>query len=63
MKSFTYKQFDQVLIVYNEFVNAAIQNVNVEQFLPLVPAVDDQGSKSKTQIIFSSQTKKRLLQN
>ncbi len=53
MKSFTYKQFDQVLIVYNEFVNAAIQNVNVEQFLPLVPAVDDQGSKSKnTDYIF-----------
>lgn len=53
MRSFTYKQFDQVLIVYNEFVNAAVQNVNVEQFLPLVPSEDDLASKSKnTDYIF-----------
>ena len=36
MRSFEYKQFDIVVIIYNEFVNAAIQNVNVEQMMPIV---------------------------
>jgi len=43
MRSFTYKQFDRILVVYNEFVNAAVQNVIVEQFLPIVPA-DTEGA-------------------
>lgn len=36
MRAFEYKQFDEVVIVYNEFVNAAVQNVNVEQMMPIV---------------------------
>ena len=36
MKAFEYKQFDKVLVIYNEFVNAAVQNVNVEQMMPIV---------------------------
>ncbi|MDB9774675.1 ATP synthase F1 subunit gamma [Vicingaceae bacterium] len=53
MSSFTYKQFDQVLLVYNEFVNAAVQNVNVEQFLPIVATTEDPSAKTKnTDYIF-----------
>ncbi len=53
MRSFTYKQFDKVLVVYNEFVNAAVQNVNVEQFLPIVPAeVEGDTSSRNTDYIF-----------
>lgn len=37
MRSFRYKQFDKVVLIYNEFVNAAVQNVNVEQMLPIEP--------------------------
>jgi F-type H+-transporting ATPase subunit gamma len=36
MRAFEYKQFDEVIIIYNEFVNAAVQNVNVEQMMPIV---------------------------
>lgn len=53
MRSFTYKQFDRVLVVYNEFVNAAVQNVKVEQFLPIVPAEkEDTVSTKNTDYIF-----------
>ncbi len=44
MDSFSYKQFDKVVLIYNEFVNAAVQNVNVEQMLPILP----QESEEKT---------------
>ncbi|HTX89036.1 MAG TPA: ATP synthase F1 subunit gamma [Bacteroidales bacterium] len=45
MKAFTEKQFDRIQIIYNQFKNAAVQNLVTEQFLPIItqkPA----GSKS-----------------
>jgi F-type H+-transporting ATPase subunit gamma len=36
MHLFTTKEFDKVVFVYNEFVNAATQNVAEEQFLPVL---------------------------
>lgn len=47
MRAFEYKQFDKVVIVYNEFVNAAVQNVNVEQMMPIV-ANEVEGEESTT---------------
>ena len=44
MEAFVNKQFDQVVIVYNQFKNAAVQAIQVEQFLPIMPTV----SESKT---------------
>jgi F-type H+-transporting ATPase subunit gamma len=44
MQLFTLKQFDKVVIVYNQFVNAATQLVKHEQFLPIVSSVDDNNS-------------------
>lgn len=41
MQRFVQKEFDKVVIVYNQFVNAATQNVAIEQFLPIVPAVQN----------------------
>jgi F-type H+-transporting ATPase subunit gamma len=35
MASFVAHEFDKVLIVYNQFKNAAVQNLTVEQFLPV----------------------------
>lgn len=35
MKQFVAKQFDKVIIVYNQFKNAAVQELVCEQFLPI----------------------------
>lgn len=41
-KRFEAKEYTKVLLIYNEFVNAAVQNVRVAQLLPLVmPAADE----------------------
>ncbi len=55
MKSFSYKQFDKVELIYNEFVNAAVQNVNVEQFLPILPSEQEEGQSSVDYIFEPSQ--------
>jgi len=41
MAQFINKSFDKVVLVYNRFVNAATQNIETEQFLPIVPTVSD----------------------
>lgn len=37
MDKFAEGKLDKVYLVYNSFVNAAVQELNVEQFLPIVP--------------------------
>jgi F-type H+-transporting ATPase subunit gamma len=37
MAQFLNKSFDKVVFVYNRFINAATQNIETEQFLPIVP--------------------------
>jgi F-type H+-transporting ATPase subunit gamma len=37
MHAFAMKQFDKVVVVYNQFKNAAVQNTVVEQMLPIAP--------------------------
>lgn len=45
MRLFSTKEFDKVVFVYNQFVNAATQNVVEEQFLPVLPpAVNNSAS-------------------
>jgi|TARA_R110000737_G_scaffold341227_1_gene364788 F-type H+-transporting ATPase subunit gamma len=51
MKRFLNKEFDKVVVVYNQFVNAASQNVLTEQFLPIVANVQEEG-KSAGDYIF-----------
>lgn len=41
MAQFINKSFDKVVLVYNRFVNAATQNIETEQFLPIVPTASD----------------------
>lgn len=52
MRSFSYKQFDQIEIIYNQFVNAAVQNVTVEQFLPIVSSEKEEGKTENIDYIF-----------
>ena len=51
MESFVNKQFDKVVLVYNQFKNAAIQIVQEENFLPLVPN-QNEGKTSSTDYAF-----------
>ena len=37
MKAFINKEYDRVYIIYNQFKNAAVQNLVTEQYLPIVP--------------------------
>ena len=37
MSAFAGKQFDKVILVYNQFKNAAVQVTQAEQFLPVLP--------------------------
>lgn len=47
MKSFAEEQFDKVLIVYNQFKNAAVQVLTVEQMLPVVPPDSANGNTAQ----------------
>lgn len=46
MESFKNGSYDRIELVYNKFKNAATQIVMSEQFLPIVPATEAQGSSS-----------------
>jgi len=51
METFVKKQFDKVILVYNQFKNAAIQIVQAEQFLPIV-ATKTEGKNSSSDYLF-----------
>ncbi len=42
MNQFTEKEYDQVHIIYNQFKNVAVQNLTVEQFLPMAIENDNE---------------------
>ena len=50
MKAFTDKKYDKVEIIYNQFKNAAVQRLIVEQFLPLQASEENKAvAGTKTQ--------------
>lgn len=52
MDGFMDKKFDKVVLVYNQFVNAATQIVMNEQFLPVVPTQSNNEEKSVGDYIY-----------
>lgn len=50
MKSFSAKEFDRIELIYNQFKNAAVQKLIVEQYLPIVPPSSDNTTKSATAV-------------
>ncbi|QNL22095.1 ATP synthase F1 subunit gamma [Hyphobacterium sp. CCMP332] len=52
MKSFVKGEFDEVHIMYNQFKNAATQILTKEQFLPVIPPVDEELNNSPGDYIF-----------
>lgn len=47
MKQFAEEKWDRVVLVYNHFINAAVQEVKKEQFLPVMPPKEKEGEKKK----------------
>lgn len=61
MVSFINKKYDEVVIVYNEFKNAAVQYTQSEQMLPIV-SVADEGNKEVGDYIFEP-SKEEIINN
>ncbi len=60
MDAFARKEFDKVLIVYNQFKNAAVQTLVKEQFLPIIPAEIKKTATSNTEYLFEPSRKEIL---
>lgn len=52
MNLFLDKEFDKIVVVYNSFVNAAIQEVVAEQLLPIEASVSEEANLSSTEYMF-----------
>lgn len=52
MNAFVNKQFDKVILVYNQFKNAAVQILTEEQLLPVMPPAKTDAKSSKVDYIF-----------
>jgi F-type H+-transporting ATPase subunit gamma len=52
MDAFLSKQFDRVILVYNQFKNAAVQLPTEEQLLPIVATTSQGSSTAKADYIF-----------
>lgn len=52
MRSFVAGEFDRVDIIYNQFKNAAVQNLTVEQFLPVKSVQNVKGNSVSVDYIY-----------
>lgn len=52
MQGFVNGEFDKVVLVYNQFKNAAVQEPTVEQFLPISLEESTEGPADKTEYIY-----------
>jgi len=52
MKEFAAGKYDRVILVYNQFKNAAVQVVQVEQMLPITPPAKAESKKQVIDYIF-----------
>ncbi|MFA5972955.1 MAG: ATP synthase F1 subunit gamma [Lentimicrobiaceae bacterium] len=63
MSAFVNKEFDRVDLVYNQFKNAAVQRITVEQFLPVEAPVESAVvSKTNNDYIFLPSKKEIVLE-
>ncbi len=54
MRQFKSNEYDKIEIIYNKFVNAAVQKLTIEQYLPLIPpeAEEKHGKEEIIDFIF-----------
>jgi F-type H+-transporting ATPase subunit gamma len=62
MNAYALNQFDKVMLVYNQFKNAAVQITTVEQFLPIAQTKTEGAAKSNANYIFEP-SEETILQN
>ena len=55
MDNFEEKNYDEVVLIYNRFKNAATQTVQVEPFLPIIPSEETETTSSADYIFEPSQ--------
>ena len=51
MKAFAEKKYDRIQIIYNQFKNAAVQRLVVEQYLPILPLAPDPKAPAEKHLI------------
>ncbi|MBL0104810.1 MAG: ATP synthase F1 subunit gamma [Bacteroidetes bacterium] len=62
MTQFAAGEYDKVEVVYNQFKNAAVQNVMVEQVLPIAPAASGKEKKQNNDYIFEPAKEELVLE-
>jgi F-type H+-transporting ATPase subunit gamma len=62
MEAFAEKKFDRVEIVYNQFKNAAVQNLTRERFLPVETEKNDKAKAQNTDYIYEP-TKEEIVRD
>lgn len=62
MQRFVNHEIDKVDIVYNQFLNAATQRVNVEEYLPVTPPESDETKKVTSDYIIEPSADKLLME-
>jgi F-type H+-transporting ATPase subunit gamma len=63
MKSFASGQYDRIEVVYNQFRNAAVQTITVEQLLPIEPPKADLSLPLKNQVDYIFEPSKEEIVN
>ncbi len=63
MKSFADGQYDRIEVVYNQFRNAALQKITVEQFLPIEPPKADTSAPQQNQVDYIFEPSKEEIVN
>lgn len=61
MHEFAAGKYDRVIVVYNQFKNAAVQYVQTEQILPIVPPAPAEGAKQMTADYIFEPSKEEIL--
>ncbi len=61
MREFAFKKYDRIEIVYNQFKNAATQELVIEQFLPVRPVDKIEGNHKETPIYYLFEPSKEEL--
>jgi F-type H+-transporting ATPase subunit gamma len=62
MAKFAAGEYDKVEVVYNQFKNAAVQNLMIEQVLPIAPAATGSEKKKNNDYIFEPAKEELVLE-
>jgi len=61
MSEYEKGKYDKVLLIYNQFRNAAVQTLVTEQFLPMIPVQDQEPTGSNQEIYYILEPSKKSI--